>query len=182
MFTMARDGRLPFSKSIAHVSGKSKTPIIPALFIGVLTLVLLAVNVGNQQLFFVLTSVAIIMFYIPYMCVTAPLLIRRFKGQWPTSEHGPYFSMGRWGVLVNVLAVLYQTAVVVNLAWPRPDIYGSKHWYYQYGAFVFVGGIAIIGGFYYFTRHHGRISEVLAEHRALQTPEQPMEPPLPAQA
>lgn len=183
MFTMARDGRLPFSKAIAHVSGKSKTPLIPALFIGVLTLILLVINIGNQRVFLVLTSVAIIMFYIPYMCVTVPLLLKRLRGDWPRREHGPYFSMGKLGLPLNIIAVLYQTAVVINLAWPRPDVYGNDHWYFQYGAFVFVGGIALIGGGYYFARHHGRISEVLAEHRAQATPEQPMgEPPLPAQA
>jgi amino acid transporter len=166
MFTMARDGRLPFSSSIARVSGKSKTPVIPALFIGVITLVLLLINIGNQRVFLILTSVAIIMFYIPYMCVTVPLLIRRVRGAWPTAQHGPYFNMRGWGLLVNIVAVLYQTAVVINLAWPRPDVYGTDHWYFQYGAFVFVGGIAIVGGIYYSVRHHGRISEVLAEHRA----------------
>jgi urea carboxylase system permease len=166
MFTMARDGRLPFSSAIARVSGKSKTPVIPALFIGIITLVLLVINIGNQRVFLILTSVAIIMFYIPYMCVTVPLLIRRIRGQWPTPQHGRYFNLGRWGVLVNVVAVLYQTAVVINLAWPRPDVYGKDHWYFQYGAFVFVGGIALVGGIYYAVRHHGRLSEVLAEHRA----------------
>jgi amino acid transporter len=183
MFTMARDGRLPFSRHIAHVSGRSKTPVIPALFIGILTLILLVINIGNQRVFLVLTSVAIIMFYIPYMCVTVPLLLKRMRGNWPRPEHGPYFSMGRFGLPLNIIAVLYQTAVVINLAWPRPDVYGSDHWFFQWGAFVFVGGVAILGGCYYFIRHHGRISEVLSEHRALAAPEQPMgEPPLTAQA
>ena len=183
MFTMARDGRLPFSRHIARVSSRSKTPIIPALFIGVLGLILLLINIGNQRVFLVLTSVAIIMFYIPYMCVTTPLLLKRLRGDWPRPEHGPFFSMGRFGLPLNIIAVLYQTAVVVNLAWPRPDVYGSDHWYFQWGAFVFVGGVAVLGGIYYVIRHHGRISEVLSEHRAPAAPSQPMgEPPLTAQA
>ena len=37
MFSMARDGRLPFGGAIARVSGKSKTPIVPAAVTGVLT-------------------------------------------------------------------------------------------------------------------------------------------------
>jgi urea carboxylase system permease len=167
MFTMARDGRLPFGSAVARVSGKSRTPIVPALVIGLLTVVLLLINISNQRVFYVLTSVAIIMFYIAYMCVTGPLLLKRLRGQWPRKEHGPFFSMGRLGPVVNVVAVLYQTAVIVNLAWPRPDIYGSDNWYYQYGAFVFIGIIVLIGAAYYFTRLHGRTSEVLLEHRAL---------------
>lgn len=170
MFTMARDGRLPFGSAVARVSGTSRTPIVPALVIGVLTIVLLVVNLGNQRVFYVLTSVAIIMFYLAYMCVTGPLLLRRLRGEWPRKDHGPYFSMRRWGPIVNVVAVLYQTAVVVNLAWPRPDIYGVDHWYFQYGAFVFIGIIALIGAAYFFTVHHGKLGEVLAEHRAVATP------------
>ena len=64
MFTMARDGRLPFGSVVARVSGKSKTPIVPALVIGLLTIALLVLNIGNQDIFLVLTSVAIILFYV----------------------------------------------------------------------------------------------------------------------
>ncbi len=167
MFTMARDGRLPFGSSVARVSGKSRTPIVPAIVIGALTIVLLLVNIGNQRVFLVLTSVAIIMFYLAYMCVTVPLLIKRVRGEWPRANHGPYFSMHGAGLAVNVVAVIFQTLVVINLAWPRPDVYGADHWYFQWGAFVFVGGVIGLGAVYYFTTQHGRVSEVLAEHRAL---------------
>jgi urea carboxylase system permease len=166
MFTMARDNRLPFGSKLAKVSGKSKTPIIPAIVIGVLTVLLLLVNIGNQRVFYILTSVAIIMFYLAYLCVTGPLLMKRLRGEWPRPEHGPYFNLKQWGPLVNVVAVVFQVAVLVNLAWPRVAIYGNDHWYFQWGAFVFVGVIALLGGAYYFTTQHGTETGVLAEHRA----------------
>jgi amino acid transporter len=166
IFTMGRDGRLPFATAIAKVHGKSKTPLIPSIVIGVLTLLLLVLNVGNQRAFFVLTSVAIIMFYIAYMCVTGPLLIARLRGKWPTPDHGPYFNLGRWGLVVNVLAVAFQILVMVNLAWPRPAVYGGDHWYFQWGAFTFTGLLGGIGIIYYLARLRGRPAAVLAEHRA----------------
>jgi urea carboxylase system permease len=168
MFTMARDGRLPFGSKVAKVAGKSRTPIVPAVVIGGLTIVLLLINIDNQQVFLVLTSVAIIMFYVAYMCVTVPLLQRRLSGTWPRPDHGPYFSLGRWGLGVNVIAVIFQTLIVVNLAWPRSAVYGMA-WYYKWGAFVFVGGIALIGGIYYLLAQHGRDGRVLEEHRAVPT-------------
>jgi amino acid transporter len=125
IFTMGRDNRLPAASAIARVHGKSKTPLIPSIVIGVITILLLVLNVGNQRAFFVLISVAIIMFYIAYLCVTGPLLIARLRGKWPTPEHGPYFSLGRWGLVVNVLAVFFQIGVMINLAWPRPAVYGA---------------------------------------------------------
>jgi urea carboxylase system permease len=166
IFTMGRDGRLPFASAIAKVHGKSKTPLIPSIVIGVLTILLLVLNVGNQRAFFVLTSVAIIMFYIAYMCVTGPLLIARLRGKWPTPEHGPYFSLGRWGVVVNLLAVAFQILVMINLAWPRPAVYGADHWYFQWGAFTFTGVLGGVGIIYYLARLRGRPAAVLAEHRA----------------
>jgi urea carboxylase system permease len=166
IFTMGRDGRLPFAAAIARVHGKSKTPLVPSIVIGVVTLLLLVVNVGNQKVFFVLTSVAIIMFYIAYLSVTGPLLLARLRGKWPTAEHGPYFSLGRWGLPVNVLAVVFQVGVMVNLAWPRPAVYGNSAWYYQWGAFVFIGAFAVVGTIYYFVVQRGRTDTVLAEHRS----------------
>ncbi len=166
IFTMGRDGRLPFAAAVARVHGRSKTPLIPSIVIGVLTILLLVLNVGNQRAFFVLTSVAIIMFYIAYLCVTGPLLVARLRGRWPSPDHGPYFSLGRWGLLVNVLAVVFQVGVMVNLAWPRPAVYGADHWYFQWGAFTFTGGLGLIGVVYYLVKHHGQPPTVLAEHRA----------------
>jgi amino acid transporter len=107
---------------------------VPSIVIGILTFALLVLNVGNQRAFFVLTSVAIIMFYLAYMCVTVPLLIARVRGNWPAPTHGPYFSLGRWGLPVNMLAVIFQVIVLINLFWPRallrysPASRPSCHW------------------------------------------------------
>jgi urea carboxylase system permease len=166
MFSMARDNRLPLGSSVARVHGKSKTPLVPALVIGGLTIALLLVNIGNQRVFVILTSVAIILFYLAYLCVTGPLLLARRRGAWPRAEHGPYFSMGRWGVAVNAFAVLYQVVAIVNLAWPRVAVYGNDHWYFQYGAFTFIGVFVIIGGLYYVLVQRDKAAEPLPEHRA----------------
>ncbi|MBY8885562.1 amino acid permease [Streptomyces sp. PTM05] len=154
LFAMARDGRLPFGASIARVSPKSKTPVVPAVLTGVLTIALLLVNIGNQRVFYILTSVAIILFYIPYLMVTVPMLLRRLRGQWPRPDHGPYFNLGRWGLPVNAFAVLYGAAMTVNLAWPRAAVYGNDHWYFQWGAVVFVAVIVAVGAGLYLTHRH----------------------------
>ncbi len=169
LFSMARDNRLPFGSSVARVSGHRKVPVVPALVTGALAIALLLINVGNQSAFLVLTSLAIIMFYLAYLGVTAPMLVRRLRGDWPKPDHGPYFSLGRWGLLVNALAVIYGSLVVINIAWPRNAIYnalGTKHWYWQYSPFLFVGGTVIIGSIYYFLVQAKKPPEVLEEHRA----------------
>jgi urea carboxylase system permease len=177
LFSMARDNRLPFGSAVARVSGARKVPIVPALVTGILTLVLMAINVSNQSAFYVLTSLAIIMFYLAYLGVTFPMLLRRIRGTWPKPDYGPYFSLGRWGLPVNIAAVAYGTLVMVNIAWPRNAIYnavGHPHWYWQWSAPIFVGVVVIIGTIYYYTVQVNKGDDVLAEHRADELP------PLPA--
>ena len=128
MFSMARDGRLPASAILAKVNGRTGTPIWPSVLIGVLCIAVLLVNVGNSAIFATLASVCIILIYLAYLMVTAPLLYRRFKG-WPAqrnqvdAEGLPLFSLGKFGIVVNVLAVLYGAVMIVNLGWPRAEIF-----------------------------------------------------------
>ncbi|MGW4488207.1 amino acid permease [Amycolatopsis sp. NPDC004368] len=165
-FAMARDGRLPFGKTLAKVSPRSKTPVVPALITGGLTVVVLLINLGNQRAFFVLTSTAIILFYIPYLMVTVPMLIRRLRGHWPRPEHGPYFRLGRWGTLVNFVAVVYGAGMTLNLIWPRAEVYGDDHWYFQWGAVLITALIVLVGGvLLWVRRHRWAAAHTSAEHR-----------------
>jgi amino acid transporter len=165
LFSMARDGRLPFGHHIARVSGRRRVPIVPALLVGGLSLLLLVVNVGNQSAFLTLTSVAIIMFYLPYLAVTGSMLYRRLRGEWPRPEHGPYFNLGRWGLPVNLFAVLYGALTAFEIAWPRAAVYGTK-WYFRFGAYEFIGAVALIGLAYYLFVQRHKHDAILPSHRA----------------
>ncbi|MGV9743723.1 amino acid permease [Rhodococcus zopfii] len=129
MFSMARDQRLPFSKALATVNRRTGTPIAPAIVVGLACVAVLLLNVGNSAIFSTLASVCIIAIYLAYLLVTAPMLYRRLTGGWISGAGGtdaegrPLFSLGRWGVLVNAGAVLYGLVMVVNLSWPRAEIF-----------------------------------------------------------
>ncbi len=56
-FSMARDGALPFSTRMGQVSRRTRTPVLPAVVVGALALAILVVNIGQAQLFAVITSV-----------------------------------------------------------------------------------------------------------------------------
>jgi urea carboxylase system permease len=169
LFSMSRDNKLPFGSRVARVSGHRKVPVVPALVTGILAIALLAINVGNQSAFLVITGIAIIMFYMAYLGVTVPMLVKRLRGEWPKPDHGPYFSLGRWGLPVNIAAVIYGTLVAINIAWPRNAVYnyvGHPHWYFQWAPVLFIGGIVIIGTLYYVLVQAKKPAEVLEEHRA----------------
>ncbi|AVL26316.1 APC family permease [Nocardia brasiliensis] len=165
-FAMARDNALPFGEKLARVHPKTQTPVIPAVLIGVLAALILVVNIGQPKIFTVLTSIAIIMIYLAYLMVTGPMLSRRLRGQWPPKElaAGGYFTMGRWGVVVNIVAVVWGVGMALNLAWPRRSVYGTP-WYNTWGAFVYIGAILAAGLVWYGIKGRKRIG-TLAAHAA----------------
>jgi urea carboxylase system permease len=172
-FAMARDNALPGGSKLAKVSPKTGTPVLPAIIIGVLAIALLLVNINSSQVFSAVTSLAIILIYLSYLLVTVPLLIKRFKGEWPLKkETKGRFALGRWGLPVNILAVLWGGAMTVNLAWPRSEIYNATppyHWYLQWSSVLFVAVFAI-GGFayYWFVQRH-KVG-VLTDHASVADP------------
>jgi amino acid transporter len=107
--------------------------------------------------FTALSSLCIAMLYIGYLGVTAPLLLHRFRharGQASaatvegTDEHGKrLFSLGKWAIAVNVVAVVYQVAAIINLAWPRKSVYdlGGHTWWLQWSAVLFIGLTLVVG-------------------------------------
>jgi amino acid transporter len=165
-FAMARDNALPFGEKLARVNPKTQTPIIPAVVIGVIAAFILVINIGQPKIFTVLTSIAIIMIYLAYLMVTGPMLKKRLQGQWPPKDlkEGGYFTMGRWGLPVNIFAVLWGALMALNLAWPRADVYGEP-WYNTWGAFVYIGVILGAGLLWYFIKGRNHIG-TLESHAA----------------
>jgi len=165
-FAMARDNALPFAEKLAEVNPKTQTPILPSVLIGVIAALILVVNIGQPKIFTVLTSIAVIMIYLAYLMVTAPLLLKRLQGQWPPADlaAGGYFTMGRWGMFVNVIAVLWGAGFALNLAWPREAVYGLP-WYNTWGAFVYIAVILGSGLIWYGVKGRLQIG-TLASHAA----------------
>jgi len=170
MFAMARDNNLPFSRQLSKVDPVRKTPTVAAIVIGVMAVIPLLVNVMQPAIFTILSSISIVLIYLSYLLVTVPMLRKRLARKWPLlddrSEAG--FSMGKWGLPVNIVAVFWGGAMTLNLIWPRPEIYNSVppfEWYLQWGGVIFVA--AVTGGgalLYRFKIRHQ--TGVLAEHAA----------------
>jgi len=163
-FAMARDNALPFGEKLARVNANTRTPIVPAVVIGVAAELILVLNIGQPQIFTVLTSIAVIMIYLAYLMVTGPLLLKRLAGEWPPADlsAGGYFTMGSWGTCVNIVAVLWGAGMALNLAWPREAVYGTP-WYNTWGAFVYISVILGAGLLWYAAKGRYHIG-TLASH------------------
>jgi hypothetical protein len=64
----------------------------------------------------------------------------------------------------HALATGWCLFTVVNVGWPRVEVYGEG-WHHQYGALLYTAGLLLFGTLYYslVQRHKSR---VLDEHRA----------------
>jgi len=151
IFSMARDRVLPCSQQLAAVSRRTGTPVAPTVVAGVLAAALLVVNIGNPALFLALTSVCIMLMYLAYLMVTVPMLLARLRGRLAAGGNDeigrPLFSTGRWGVLVNAVAVLYGLGMAINLGWPRAEVFdpAGGHWYLRFLGPITLGVTVLLG-------------------------------------
>ncbi|MFI6023257.1 amino acid permease [Streptomyces sp. NPDC051287] len=158
LFSMARDGRLPFAGRLARVNPRTGMPGSPAVVVGVLAAALLLLDFASPDAFLAIGTTCIVMLYLAYAMVTGPLLVRRLRGEFRaggTDETGaPLFSLGRWGVPVNAAALLYGLAMSVNLAWPREAVYDPSggHWYFRWFTVLFLIATVVAGGLWRFAR------------------------------
>jgi urea carboxylase system permease len=157
MYSMARQKALPFHRVLSRVSPRTGTPIVTSIVVGGGAALALVVNLGQSAVFTALSSLCIAMLYIAYLGVTGPLLLTRLRAArgvpsaataGGTDEHGkPLFSLGRWAIPVNFIAVLYQVVAIVNLAWPRASVYDltGHTWWLRWSAVLFIGITLVIG-------------------------------------
>ena len=111
-FGMARDNQLPFSRPLARVSPGLHTPLWTCITIAVLSAVPFIKYAGVGIIAIAATG----MIYLSYFLGNLVIMRARARG-WP--KVSAPFKLGRWGILVNILGLLYGGAMLVNFAWPR---------------------------------------------------------------
>lgn len=119
IFSFARDGMMPGHRWLSAVSGTTKVPgnaLIVACTAPALICLLIWLNDG---ILVAVTSFAILGIYLAFQMVVLAALRQRLKGWRPA---GPW-SLGRWGTVVNVAALVYGVFAMVLLA--RPGASGS---------------------------------------------------------
>jgi hypothetical protein len=63
------------------------------------------------------------------------------SGRRPAAEQ---FSLGRLGLPLNIIAVLFGMFFLIDIGWPRAIVYGAAG-YLHYFSLLFVGGCAVLG-------------------------------------
>ncbi|PLN76946.1 GABA permease [Aspergillus taichungensis] len=115
-WAFARDNGLPFSDFFARVDPVLKIPL-RALFLVASVVVLLSfIQIGSTAAFHAILSLSTLGLYFSYLIPLVLLLIRRFTspGQIPRGA----FSLGRWGLPLNIVAVIFATYFAIFLPFP----------------------------------------------------------------
>jgi amino acid transporter len=112
IYGMARDAQLPFSRTWSRTL-KDGSPFAAVLLLGALSIVPVFVFTTKTSS---IVGGATAAMYVAYFLIMSVTLIYRFRG-WPKVKG--WFSLGRWGILVNVVAVLGTGLTALDLLWPR---------------------------------------------------------------
>ncbi|MDB5212368.1 MAG: amino acid transporter [Myxococcaceae bacterium] len=116
MYAFSRDRGLPLSSLISRVDSRTKTPLVA---IGIATVGPLLLVLGtapfSDSLFDAMAKMATMSLYVSYAVPILLGALARRRGAW--TKLGP-FNLGRFGVLVACVAVLWSAAVLVVCSLP----------------------------------------------------------------
>jgi urea carboxylase system permease len=111
-FGMSRDDALPASKQLSWVHPKLHTPVGSCIAVGVLAFIPMLQYAGAGIIAIAATG----MIYLAYFIGNIALMRARLRG-WPKAA-AP-FALGRWGIPLNALALVWGGGMLINFAWPR---------------------------------------------------------------
>lgn len=114
MFSMGRDGRLPFGRVWGAVNPTFRTPLWAGIAVAVLSAIPLLALLSLPNSIGIIVVGATGLIYTSYFLNNVASLMARLRG-WPR-EKAP-FSLGRWGMLVNILALVYGGLMIINFLW-----------------------------------------------------------------
>jgi urea carboxylase system permease len=119
-FGMSRDGKLPGASILKQVHPTLHTPIATCITIGVLAGLPLIYYAGATTIAIGATG----MIYLSYILGNVAILLARLRG-WP-KEAAP-FRLGQWGLIVNILGLVWGVAMEINFLWPRNVSVGGQN-------------------------------------------------------
>ena len=124
-YSMARDGILPASGLLSRFSESRHVPPYSLLVAALFPAVVVVGSKISEDALVAIISFAAMGMYLGFQMVVLAALRARLKGWRPAGK----FSLGAWGLPVNVLALVWGVLGMVNMAWPRtPDAPWYDNW------------------------------------------------------
>jgi amino acid transporter len=141
LFSQGRDGVLPGSSLLSRVSPRfHMSPWSVAVAFVIPSAIILA-TYNRPDALTKIIDFAVIGIYIGFQLVVLAALLARMRGWKPAGA----FTLGAWGLPVNVIALAYGVGAIVNLSWPRTP---GTPWYDNYIVIVSALVVAAVGVIY----------------------------------
>jgi len=116
-FAFARDKGLPFSKWISKVDKKKQIPIHAIQVTCAINILLSLINIGSSVAFNAIISVQLVALMLAYLTSISCVLYRRIKH--PHLLPKAAWSLGKYGVMVNAIALIYELWAFFWMFWPN---------------------------------------------------------------
>jgi amino acid transporter len=165
-YGMARDRQLPGSKALQSVNGRTGTPVGACIVVALMAALFLLRYAGVAYIAIAASG----MIYLSYILANVAILRARGRG-FPVTPGA--FSLGRWGRLVNVLALVWGGGMLINFAWHRvaTNPKGNESTGLAFPGFLdkipilwlVLAGVLIVGSLYYAARRHEIPEPVIPE-------------------
>ena len=141
LFAYARDQMIVGSEHLRHLSPGRHVPAKALLVAGAVPALIAISAHWLENAIATIISFASVGIYIAFQMIVVAALVARARGWRP----GGSFTLGAWGWPVNVAALTYGLAAIVNMSWPRsPD----SPWFTNYGVVVTSVGVIVLGFVY----------------------------------
>jgi amino acid transporter len=111
-YSMARDKQLPGSRLLSTVHPRTGSPAGACIVVALMAGIFLLKYAGVAFIAIAASG----MIYVAYLLANIAILRARRRGFFAENKG---FSLGRWGTLVNVLAIVWGGAMLVNFMWHR---------------------------------------------------------------
>lgn len=119
IFSVARDGMLPFSKQIERVNPHFRTPVVAIVTLWVVALIINIAGAGN---IFRIVAMAAVAYYFTYGSTIIGVLWGHAKKRIPGAPAG-HFGLGRGLVPVCIIALAWCIAVILAYMLPKVNHY-----------------------------------------------------------
>lgn len=135
-YSYGRDKMIFGSSVLSRFSQSRGIPAYALLLAAVVPGAIVLGSIGSTNALTKIISFAALGIYIGFQMVVLAALRARLKGWVPSGK----YQLGRWGMPVNIAALLYGILAMANLAWPRtPDVPVYDNYV------VLIGAASVIG-------------------------------------
>jgi amino acid transporter len=112
-YSMARDRQLPASKPLSTVHPTTGTPVGACIAVAILAAIFFLKYAGVAYIAIAASG----MIYLSYILANLAILGARRRGYFARREVP--FQLGGWGMVVNILALVWGGAMMINFLWHR---------------------------------------------------------------